>query len=117
MKNRKDYFYYIIDANADGEITWKKYDRANRALVIAGHKWMDMTPEQKASYVNYDENGNRVTGSKRIFAVVSSDYNWEEEPDKEFNLENVIKEWSDWWTIDSHWSTQGRRTRYGFPVL
>ena len=23
MKNRKDYFYYIIDANADGEITWK----------------------------------------------------------------------------------------------
>lgn len=119
MKDRKNYFYYIISTNSNDEIVWESHPWARQALVVAGHRWLDMSPEQKAGYVNYDEDGNRVSGSKMIFAVVSSDYNWEEEPDKAFNMEGVVKEWSDWWKEDrhrSHWA-EGRRSRYGFPVL
>lgn len=107
MKNRKDYFYYILDVNENDELVFERYDKAKTALIVAGHRWQDKTPEQRAKYSNYDEKGQEKTAKKIIFAVVSSDYNWIEEPDKAFDVEGVIKDWSDFWLQKAHWKMIG----------
>lgn len=113
----KKYYYYFLYTDENNDLAWTQYKWARQALVVAHHKWRDMTPEQQDRYINYDAEGKRQTEKKMIFAVVTSDYDWTQEPDKALDLENVIKEWSDWWAQSIHWRTEGHRSRYGFPTL